>query len=87
MRSKALRLAMLSAGFGLALPSMGAETGPSLSSLEDVVVTATKREEKAQRRRDEYHRRRHPVMTCRVAWTTVWRISPPGFRACSPDPQ
>ena len=46
MRSKALRLAMLSAGFGLALPSIGAESGASLASLEDVVVTATKREEK-----------------------------------------
>ena len=46
MRSTVLRLAMLSAGFGLAGPALGAEGGASMASLEDVVVTATKREEK-----------------------------------------
>jgi outer membrane receptor protein involved in Fe transport len=46
MRLSALRLAMLSAGFGLAMPVVAAESGVAMASLEDVVVTATKREEK-----------------------------------------
>jgi len=46
MRSRALYLAMMSTGLGLAIPAFGAESAPSMASLEDVVVTATKREEK-----------------------------------------
>ncbi len=46
MRSKILRLAMLSAGCGLAVPVMAAESGSVVANLEDIVVTATKREQR-----------------------------------------
>ena len=46
MSSHILRLAMLSAGCGLAIPALAAEVGGAVATLEDIVVTATKREQR-----------------------------------------
>ena len=46
MSSRILRLAMLSVGFGAAIPAIAADSKSTVASLEDIVVTATKREER-----------------------------------------